>query len=77
MKDMYRKIIEKHDLLQYIDQVTFSDVNKDVVKRYMSGESLVSINRSYGKSHSWSRAIVYSYVSKCSKLTGIWYCGLE
>lgn len=71
---MYRSIIERHDLMQYMDQVRFSDVNKDVVKCYMAGESLVSINKLYGKSHSWARAIVYSYVSKCSKLTGIRYC---
>ena len=77
MKDMYRSIIERHDLMQHMDQVRFSDVNKDVVKRYMAGESLASINRYHGKSHSWSRAIGYSYVSKCSKLTGIRYCGLE
>ena len=77
MKDIYRSIIERHNLMQYMDQVRFSDVNKDVVKRYMAGESLASINRYYGKSHSWSRAIVYSYVSKCSKLNGIKYCGLE
>ena len=77
VKDMYRSIIERHDLMQYMDHVIFSDVNKDVVKRYMAGESLVSINKLYGKSHSWARAIVYSYVSKYSKLNGIKYCGLE
>lgn len=60
------QIIEEH-LLDYIDQVTVSDRNKEIVKKYAAGKDFGELSEEYGLAYSRVVTIVVNYISKVSK----------
>lgn len=66
-KDHLRdKIIEEH-LLDFIDQVSLSARNRDIVLRYMSGESQAELARCYSVSRNAVHQVIATYYSNVLK----------
>lgn len=61
------RIINEH-LLDYIDQVKDSDRNKEIVKKYVAGESFKALSEEYGITDGRLGAIVAEYISKVGRL---------
>ena len=72
-----RDIIIEEGLLRYIDEVAFSDVKKDAIRLFSEGESMASVVKALGKYKGFTTKVVLDFISKCSKITGIWYSDPE
>lgn len=59
-----RERIQNENLLEYIDLVTFSDRNKEIVVRYVNGENYPVIAKDYGLSATRIANVVSTYILK-------------
>ena len=66
-KNSLRKHIEEYHLLDYIDQVSLSDRNRDIVSRYMTGESQAELARCYKVSRGAVHQVIATYYSNVLK----------
>lgn len=45
-----REYIKKYRLIDYMDQISLTERNRDIIIRYVDGESQASLSREYGVS---------------------------
>lgn len=67
-RNSLRAYIKKYHLLDYMDQITMTDRNRDIVLRYVAGESQAGLARVYGISFNEVHQVVATYRSNVVKL---------
>ena len=66
-KNSLREHVSEYHLLDYIDQVSLSDRNRDIVSRYMTGESQAELARYYEVSRGAVHQVIATYYSNVLK----------
>ena len=62
-----RDYIKKYRLLDYIDQVPLTQRSKDIIIRYVNGESQAGLSRIYGVSFNAIHQVIAAYRSNVVK----------
>ena len=64
-----RDIIKKYDLMQYIEDIAINKRDKDIIQKYISGQSKSSIARECGCVVNNIHRVVYHYIVLVGKQT--------
>lgn len=66
-KDYLRNLIEQEGLLQYIENISCSNRNKEIVIKYAAGMSQTELAREYGVTANRIHAIIFETLQKLKK----------
>ena len=66
-KNHHRETIKKYNLLQYIDNTNTKEVNKQIIREHVAGESMGCLANKYNLTPSAVAMIISCYVNKVSR----------